>query len=118
MKYNVIYNQEYNCLIGKYVGDLNIESVKKYAKEISKMARIHDCKRFINDLREATILLSVANFYDAPSIVSIDEFDRTWKRAIITNQNFDKLNFFETTSINQGFDVKIFQDINEALEWL
>jgi len=118
MKYNVIYNQEYNCLIGKFVGDLNMESVKEYAKEISKMAKIHDCKRFVNDLREATILLSLANFFDAPSIVSIDVFDRSWKRAIIVKEKLDKLDFFETTSINQGFNVKIFHNMNEALEWL
>ena len=117
MKYNVTYNQEYNCLIGKLFGDLNMESVKEYAREISKMAQIHDCKRFVNDLREANILLSLANFYDAPSIVSIDAFDRSWKRAIIVKDKLDKLSFFETTSINQGFNVKIFHNMNEAMEW-
>lgn len=118
MKYEVTYNEEYNCLIGKYTGDLTIEFVKEYVQEIANLATLHNCKRFINDLREANIKISVANFYNAPKIVSINMFDRTWKRAIIVRKKTDELNFFETTSLNQGFQVKIFLDLKDALEWL
>ena len=118
MNFDITYNPEINCLIGKVTGDLDIDTVKEYVRKISSMAEKHDCKRFINDLREANIRLSIANFYNAPNLVSGKVFDRTWERAILVKKKTDKLSFFETTSLNQGFHVKVFESFDEALEWL
>jgi len=118
MSFDITYDKDHNCLMGKFIGELNAESVKIYMKEIEMMAKSHDCKRFINDLREANILLSISDFYKAPARMATGAFDRSWRRAIVVKQKLDKLDFFETTSANQGFQAKVFEDMDEALEWL
>lgn len=118
MRFEITYNQEHDFLMGKFIGELNAESVKIYMKEIEKMVKSHNCKRFINDLREATILLSIGDFYNAPARMATGAFDRSWRRAIVVKQKLDKLDFFETTSANQGFQVKVFEDMDEAMKWL
>jgi hypothetical protein len=104
--------------MGKFIGELTLESIKEYVNDITKLANAHNCKRLINDLREANIKLSMADFFNAPRIASDKVFDRTWKRAIIVKKKTDKLSFFETTSLNQGFQVKVFLTIEDALKWL
>ena len=118
MRFEITYNQEHNFLMGKFIGDLNSENAKVYMNEIERAAKKHDCKRFINDLREATILLSIGDFYNAPARMATGAFGRSWRRAIVVKQKLDKLDFFETTSANQGFYVKVFEDMDEALKWL
>ena len=118
MNFEITYSEKYNCLMGKFTGELTLENIKEYVKEITNMVIKHDCKRLINDLREATIKLSIADFFNAPRIASDEIFDRSWKRAIIVKEKTDKLSFFETTSLNQGFHVKVFLNIEDALKWL
>ena len=104
--------------MGKFTGEFTLENVKKYVSEIVKVAKIHDCKRLMNDLREANINFSLADFFNAPRIISDKVFDRSWRRAIIVKEKTDKLSFFETTSLNQGFHVKVFLNPEDALKWL
>jgi len=104
--------------MGKFTGELTLENVKEYVKEITNMAIIHDCKRLINDLRNANIKLTMADFFNAPRVASDKIFDRSWKRAIVVKEKTDKLSFFETTSLNQGFQVKVFLTFEDAMKWL
>ena len=118
MDFEITYDPEMKCVVGKLNGIMDTQTVRIYVKEISAVAKKHNCKKFINDLREAEIKLSITDLYNAPKEVTTDEFDRTWKRAIVVKERTDSISFFETTSRNQGFQVKIFDNIEEALEWL
>lgn len=118
IKFKVSYNEKYNCLIGKFYGELTPENINEYTQEIAKYAKINNCKRFLNDLREATIKFSVGEIFFAPPKVQYQEFDLSWKRAIIFNKNFNETAFLEITSKNQGILLKTFFEFNEAIEWL
>jgi hypothetical protein len=43
---------------------------------------------------------------------------QSWKRAILVSKDMEDYAFFETTSVNRGHRVKIFQDPDEAIDWL
>jgi hypothetical protein len=116
--FNVNYNQEHNCLIGNFEGDLDLENSKEYVKEVARKAKKNNCKRFLNDLRKANIKLSIVDLYYMPEMVILEELDRTWKRAVVVKENMEKVDFYETTAHNRGLRVKVFNDINKAIEWL
>ncbi len=83
-----------------------------------KLAKDHKCKRFLNDMREAEIKLSITDLYYASAEAILSEFDRTWKRAILVKEKTRELEFYEITASNKGLTLKVFEDYDEALDWL
>jgi len=118
MKITVEYNQVHNCLVGKFIGTIEPKHVGEYAEEVLKLVRIHDCKRFLNDMREAEIKMSIADLYYVSAEAAVEEFDRSWRRAVLVKEKTEELEFYEITGKNKGLDLKIFDDFDEALEWL
>jgi len=118
MKITVEYDEINDCLIGKFVGIFEPKHVKLYVKEAFKLAKLHNCKRFLNDMREAEIRLSITDLYYASAETTMGEFDRSWKRAIVVNEKTQEMEFFEITASNKGLTLKVFDDYDEALAWL
>lgn len=118
MKISVVYDEKHNCLIGKWIGAFELKHVEEYGDEILSLAKIHKCKRFLNDMREADIKLSITDLYYASAEATTGEFDRTWKRALVVKEKTKEIEFYEITASNKGIIIKIFDDYNEALEWL
>jgi len=118
MKITVEYNQVHNYLVGKFIGTMEPKHVGEYAQEILKLARIHDCKRFLNDMRETEMKLSIADLYYASAEAAVEDFDRSWKRAVLVKEKTKEIEFYEITAKNKGLDVRTFDNFDEALAWL
>lgn len=118
MKISVEYNQVHDCLVGKFIGTLEPKHVGSYLQEVLRLARVHDCKRFLNDMREAEIKFSISELYYASAEVAVGEFNRSWKRAMLVKEKNKEIEFLEITTKNKGFDFKIFEDFDEAIAWL
>jgi hypothetical protein len=100
-------------------GDLNPLTLPDYLDKILQFAKMHKCKRFLNDLRNAKINFTMAELYEASKLVITEEFDRSWVRAILVKEeNLDKANFYETVLRNKGVKVKVFTNIYKAKRWL
>ena len=100
VKYTVSYDNKDNCIIGRFSGEFNKESMKEYLKEIVKLTKINNCNRFINDLSRAHINVSIIDLYSIPEKVNVNGFDHKWKRAVIVKEIDEDLGFFETTAKN------------------
>lgn len=118
MAFDVHYSQDNDCLVGTFTGDFNTDSLKRYLDEVIKTATLHNCHRFLNDLREATINLSFMDFYDIAEMSVSKGFDRSWKRAIVVEKTAPDFSFFETVARNRGLSIRVFESMDEALEWL
>lgn len=118
MKITVEYNQVHNCLVGKFIGTMEAKHVGEYAQEILKVARIHDCKRFLNDMRETDIKMSIADLYFVSAEAVVEEFDRSWKRAVLVKEKTKDVEFYEITAKNKGLVLKTFDNFDEAMAWL
>ena len=117
--FNVHYDKRYNCVIVYFAGDMDLQTLKEYAKEITKIASEHNCKRFFNDLRGAEFDLYIIKIQDIPKIfneLGID--DRTLKRAIVASKDSKEYRFFETVARNSGDMVKVFENPRDAMNWL
>ncbi len=118
MPLDIHYEQEHDCIVVKMTGGLTADLLTEYGKEISLVASKHNCKRLLNDFREVKLNLSAMEIFDAPKILEATGIDSTWKRATVVSGNLEDFHFFETVSINRGYNVKIFIDMKEAIDWL
>lgn len=118
MGFNFIYDQEDDCIIGNYIGELNIKGIKEYAKEIKKTVSKHNCKRFFNDLRRANLDLTIVDKYIIPSLLLKMGIDNTWKIAVVVTNDVEDYSFFETVVNYRREVVKTFTDPDEAMIWL
>jgi len=120
MKQRVAFDEELNCVVARFEGDLTLAAAKEYAREVSSVAKQHPCRRLLNDLRAAHIALSIFDLYSLPGFVVPEGFDRRWRRAILLGPtaDLDKVDFFQLVASNQGLTVRAFTDIDKAIEWL
>jgi hypothetical protein len=118
MEYEVYYDAEDDCVYGKIQGQVELEAIWDFAKEVAEETASHNCMRFLNDLREAVLTLLPFQIYDIPDIVDDAGLDPLCRRALLVSQDFKEYGFFETTSYNRGQPVKIFKDFEQAKEWL
>jgi hypothetical protein len=127
MTYQVVYDPDEDCVHGRIEGQVDLALVHEYAKEIIRQLSAHNCLRFLNDMRQASVTLSTVDIYDLPAWIEEAGMDRSCKRALLVAKDFDDYLFFETVSRNHGHLVEvfadpsqtaIFRDIGEARAWL
>ena len=119
MNYKVIYNEELDSLMGSFEGDLDVTSLGEFIAEIERMAQEYPCKRILNDFRKAIFNLSIIDVYETPGQVIKQEFNHSWKRAVLVGEEqMEKAQFFEDAAINRGVKVKVFTAKDKAIEWL
>jgi len=127
MPYEVRYDAKSDCVCGCVEGDIDKETAEAYAVDIVKVLREHNCLRFLNDMRKASLRLSTMELYELPIFIEEIGFDRLCRRAAVVSQDFEDYRFFETVSRNHGHLVEIFSDSNKfsffrdvekAKEWL
>lgn len=116
--FNVHYNEECDCLVSSFTGTFNQETLKEYSIEIAKTASEHDFRYFLNDLREADVDFSSIEIRNIPGIFHAAGLDISCKRAILMSTKLNHYRFFLTAANTRGFNVKVFTDLDEAMDWL
>jgi len=131
MAYQVTYDPEEDCVHASIEGAVDLATVQRYAREITKQLRAHNCLRLRNDMRRASIKLSTMDLYDLPAWIEerLEEagVSRSCKRALLVSRDFRDYEFYETVSRNHGHLLEvfadstttgIFRDVIKAEEWL
>ena len=65
--------------------------------------------------------ISTVDIYNLPKVLEGLGDSRKSRTAIVISPHSDSkkdFSFFETASLNQGFQVKLFFDVEKATEWL
>ena len=120
MKYKIHYDKENDCLIGKFTGALDKETVRKYGENAAKLSLKHICKQLISDISGVQIELSTIELFELPSLMELAGIDRTWKRVVLigSDESGADPHFFENVALNRGYNVKVCTDFDEAINWL
>jgi len=118
MGYELSYDAEKKIIRGRVLGELNPSLVKNMAVDLEKLGRKHKCPRLLNDLREAVISKSLLDIYSMPRVVEQAGMQKSFRRAIVVNPPVNDYRFLETVSVNEGQEVRVFSDPEEALRWL
>jgi hypothetical protein len=120
MEWELVFHKEEKYIevishgIADYDGSLNM------AKFITETMRNNRVKKVLIDHRNITgISGQTIEIYDRPKVFKLIGIILGIKIAEIINpKHIEHFRFLETVSLNQGFQFSLFQDREEALEWL
>ena len=123
MSHTIIYNSEESVIEVKVQGDLFLSEAKEFITEAAQIAKEHDCFLILNDMREATVKLSMVEIYEMPKMIAaifalsgLNAYKL--KRAFVAIKDMKDYGFFETVTLNRSQLAKYFFDVDEARKWL
>jgi len=118
MAYKINYNKEQNYIRVTVDGDFSLSTGKELAADVASFVKRYNCNLVLNDLRHARLTQGTLDIYQMPKITRQVGIETHIKRALVVSEVSSDFHFLETVFINQGHIVKIFTDINAALQWL
>ena len=123
MPHSVEYDPQTDIIHIKVEGPLTLAIVRDVSNAAALLSKERGCLRILNDLREASIQLSMLEIYSLPgSIAKITSAlglpVHNFRRAVVLPEGTTLLPFFETVSRNRMQNVTLFHDIEAARKWL
>jgi len=126
MSFTYSYIQQDQYLLFVHEGELNDVSVIDFLEKGIDTVVAQHCYKMINDYRKVELHLSASKLIDVQRFVSegflargIDP--RTICRALVITEYGDTQGYykiFETINLNHGLKVKLFVDMDEAIQWI
>lgn len=123
MPFTIAYNKEESIIEVKITGKLDHEILKDFSAELTMVVKENNCYRMITDYREALLDFSTLDIFKMPQFLSdvattsgLELYKL--KRALVTSEHWKDFSFYETVSVNRGYNTKVFKDVDEARQWL
>ena len=113
-------DKEHDFLHVRVRGVRTGETVSAMARDILDACVENRCTKVLVDVRALKGWLSTIEAYDVPSTDFPDLRGRGLQKAAIVDRERpgETYRFFETVARNRGFNVRIFEDTDRAVEWL
>lgn len=118
MKYNIEYNSEKKYVKANIEDEIELKYLSQFVTDVNECLKTNNCHRVLNDLRTASVKMTIIEIDEVPKLFSQLEIDILTKRALIVSDDIKKYNFFESTSRSRRQDVRIFSSYSKAEEWL
>ena len=116
--FKVYYDEEQKCLNCSLVGNVDFETIKKYAEKILETGGKHQCKFILNNLQKVRTALSLTDLIEIMSMMTRMGFDDSWKRAMVVAKESLEYSFYEALILNEAINLKLFTNAYEAMIWL
>ena len=118
MRYDITADQDRGLIRTKVWGELTVESVTELTTEVGAVATELGFVRFLFDMREASESASTTDAFILAADPEKRGMQPQYRRAIVHRGDEEAYTFFENVSVNRGYRVKTFTDIDRAIEWL
>jgi len=123
MPHSVEYDPQTDIIYIRAYGELTLEEIREYTNTAALLAKEKGCLRFLSDLHETVLALSMLDVYNIPRMVkemasASDLPEHKIRRAVILPRTGELSPFFETVSKNRVQNVALFDDIETARQWL
>ena len=101
-------------------GQLNLEQSKKVLEEIARLNTPDDLHDILVDIRDTEPGLSLSDIYELVTAVGKHRQAFRKKIAILlgAQHDFDKARFLEMCASNRGYNVNVFDDFEDSVNWL
>ena len=100
----------------RILGDADARVAEEIIAAVFREIAAHNCPRLLIDIREVDGRLGVLETFNVVSTYSSIAGIRA---AIVDRpENRNWSDFYETVSLNRGYDNRVFTDIDKAVEWL
>jgi hypothetical protein len=123
MKSTFKYEPEMGLIRLTLLDEITIPLLAELAQQLPALIVSHHCWYLLTDARATTMNISTMEIYEWPGMMakyleaaglSIHKL----ARALVVNNAISDFNFYETVSVNRNQNVKLFYDIDMAIQWL
>jgi hypothetical protein len=121
MPFTVTYNNELRIIESTLVDQVTNKDLLKHEAQCIALAKENESTRILSDARQATLEMSVVDLYGLPEFYGDQGLQRSVRIAVLpptSEAGKDLVDFYETVSLNRGWTVGIFEERQEALDWL
>lgn len=121
MSFKAKYNKHLNLIESTYKGIIKGEELMQQVLSNIDLAKKNNTHKFLTDCRELSPNINVIDSYKLVKLYEKLEGASNMKEAILIPdipEAARAIEFYETVSLNRGFQVKAFTDRDEALSWL
>jgi hypothetical protein len=123
MPWTVEYDLELGIVVGRFVGQVTDDDFKEATATAIGRAKANNTNRFLIDDSEWEGGASVLGLFGLPEIYEELEADWTSRAALVlpaANRTAEMRDakFYETVCRNRGWNVRVFPQRKEAIEWL
>jgi hypothetical protein len=118
MPYSIRHDADRRIVRISLTSKFELTLAKAAARDAMEIASKHDCKALLMDFRETSLVDETAGIY--AFVTSLPELGVKHDVIIacVSCQPDPGHRFLETSARNRGYDVKCFNDVPEAEEWL
>lgn len=90
--------------------------LQRLAREIGEE---HNCQRFLFDMTQAEIVGGTMDIFTAGTVPADSDRRQARQRvALVYAGDLSDHKFMETVAVNRGYQLRVFDNLDEALEWL
>ena len=118
MPYQVDLDEVNKFLMVTVTEQLDLPLFQQMATEVATVCQETGVSRVLNDLRRAEPPKRAFDAYNMPRTAQKAGVSQFCKRAIVVGNRDADFYFLETVFINQGHQVRMFTEIEDAKKWL
>lgn len=113
------YDQKLGLVITTVNGPITVKDIELIAGKAILLANKHECNLMLSDVREATLNISIMDYYSVPTTLAkkareLGRLIHEFRRAVVVKEITDGLRFFENVTFNHMQRMKLFLDMDEA----
>jgi len=118
MGYTIEYIAEDDIVQVTVIGTFNFDCTLDMTSDVIKQLSNNGSHRLLQDHRQASLEMSTLEIFKLPRVAKAFGLASNTKVALVYDPEQKDYQFIETTTVNQGYVLKIFTDIREAKIWL
>lgn len=118
MPFNIEYDEEQDCIIATFIGEINMTMVKEYIAALLPVVETTGCRRVLSDSRQGELQLTSIDIMQFPKMADASPLTSELKRAVLAPPGKSGYEMYATLCNMQGQHVKVFSTLAEAMAWL
>jgi len=120
MPHKIRVNREHKLIHVILSGKMSIDVALQLTTDAARLANKHGFKRILFDIRKFETHPTITQIFDMAATAEKRGLKREYKRATVISKEAQSqdFHFFEDVSVNRGYNVASFTDIDKAIEWL
>lgn len=118
MAWSISFNPELKVIEVKSSGTWDAEQDARMLQELKSKSDQHTCQLYLIDHSEAKLNFRLIAIYDRPTIYEQLNITKKARAALIMDKIGEDHLFFENVCVNRGFNVRVFDSRDNAVEWL
>ncbi len=99
-------------------GEVKPSDCPGVVSELAALLNENNCMRLLTDMRDVDLRLSAVHIFGVPDMMSKAGLRSNVRRAMVFAKDARDYRFYEDVSVNRGHFLRVFQDVDTAMEWL